>query len=95
MDPYVARIIPLAIMCGTALAGLTIVVTAITLRRRREVSPASADLRMRLERIEHAVDAIAIEVERISEGQRFTSKLLADRDGAVVPRPSSKVVTPH
>jgi hypothetical protein len=33
----------------------------------------------RLERIEQAVDAIAIEVERISEGQRFTTKLLADR----------------
>ena len=33
----------------------------------------------RLERIEQAVDAIAIEVERISEGQRFTSRLLADR----------------
>ena len=33
----------------------------------------------RLERIEQAVDAIAIEVERISEGQRFTTKLLSDR----------------
>jgi hypothetical protein len=33
----------------------------------------------RLERIEQAVDAIAIEVERISEGQRFTTKLLSER----------------
>jgi hypothetical protein len=33
----------------------------------------------RLERIEHAMDAIAIEVERISEGQRFTTKLLNER----------------
>jgi hypothetical protein len=32
----------------------------------------------RLERIEQAVDAIAVEVERISEGQRFTTKLLSD-----------------
>lgn len=32
----------------------------------------------RLERIEQAVDAIALEVERISEGQRFTAKLLAE-----------------
>ena len=30
----------------------------------------------RLERIEQAVDAVALEVERISEGQRFTTKLL-------------------
>ena len=33
----------------------------------------------RLRRIEEAVDAIAVEVERISEGQRFTTKLLAER----------------
>lgn len=33
----------------------------------------------RLERIEQAMDAIAIEVERISEAQRFTTKLLSER----------------
>ena len=33
----------------------------------------------RLRRLEEAVDAIAVEVERISEGQRFTTKLLAER----------------
>jgi hypothetical protein len=33
----------------------------------------------RLERMEQAIDSIAVEVERISEGQRFTTKLLADR----------------
>ena len=37
------------------------------------------DVTSRLERIEQAVDAIAIEVERISEGQRFTTKLLTER----------------
>lgn len=42
----------------------------------------SPDLAVRLERIEQAVDAIAIEVERISEGQRFTTRLLTDRTGA-------------
>ena len=41
----------------------------------------------RLQRIEQAVDAMSIEVERISEGQRFTTKLLADRfkDAAALP----------
>lgn len=33
----------------------------------------------RLERMEQALDSIAIEVERISEGLRFTTKLLSDR----------------
>lgn len=36
----------------------------------------------RLSRIEQAVDAIAIEVERISEAQRFTTRLLAEQNGA-------------
>lgn len=36
----------------------------------------------RLERLEHAIDAMAVEIERISEGQRFTTKLLAERSKA-------------
>lgn len=35
----------------------------------------------RLAHIENAVDSIALEVERISEGQRFTTRLLADKHG--------------
>ena len=33
----------------------------------------------RLSRLEQAVDAIALEIERISEGQRFTTKLLSEQ----------------
>jgi hypothetical protein len=40
------------------------------------------ELQSRLERMEQALDSIAIEVERISEGQRFTTKLLAERSKA-------------
>jgi hypothetical protein len=36
----------------------------------------------RLERIEQSLEAVAIEVERISEGQRFTTKLLSEGRGA-------------
>jgi len=43
------------------------------------VDPQSAD---RLARIEAAVESIAIEVERISEAQRFTTKLLSERPPA-------------
>ena len=39
----------------------------------------------RLQRIEQAVDAMAIEIERISEGQRFTTRLLASRADAKEP----------
>jgi hypothetical protein len=38
----------------------------------------------RLARMENAIDAMSIEVERISEGQRFATKLLSDR-GADAP----------
>jgi len=44
----------------------------------------------RLERIEQSIEAVAIEVERISEGQRFTTKLLSDaRNPAIAPASSS------
>lgn len=36
----------------------------------------------RLKRLEEAVDSIAVEVERISEGQRFVTKLLTERQSA-------------
>ena len=35
----------------------------------------------RFDRLEQAVDAIAIEVERVSEGQRFVTKVLTERPG--------------
>ena len=39
----------------------------------------------RLERIEAAVDAIAIEVERISESQRFTARLQSEQQSPRLP----------
>lgn len=39
--------------------------------------PAITDARF--ERLEQAVESIAIEMERVSEGQRFVTKLLSDR----------------
>jgi hypothetical protein len=36
----------------------------------------------RLERIEQAVEAMAIEIERVSEGQRFVTKLLSEAKAA-------------
>jgi hypothetical protein len=53
---------------------------AFAKRMERDSSAKIApEVTARLERIEQAVDAIAIEVERISEGQRFTTKLLTER----------------
>ena len=46
---------------------------------RANAPSVPSDVAARLERMEQAIDSIAIEVERISEGQRFTTKLLAER----------------
>jgi hypothetical protein len=47
----------------------------------KAVAPPRADdvIAPRLDRLEQAVDAIAIEIERISEGQRFVTRVLAER----------------
>ncbi|HET9635563.1 MAG TPA: hypothetical protein VFP26_06485 [Gemmatimonadaceae bacterium] len=50
---------------------------------RRSIKPgvppqALTETAQRLERLESSVDAIAIEIERISEGQRFVTKLLSE-----------------
>ena len=51
--------------------------------RRREMQPLgssmSPELAMRLDRIESMVETVAVEVERLSEGQRFTTRLLSER----------------
>ena len=39
---------------------------------------ASPENTQRLERMEQAIDSIAIEIERVSEGQRFVTRLLAE-----------------
>lgn len=45
-----------------------------------------AETQERMRRLESAVDTVAIEVERISEGQRFMTKLLSDREKERLPR---------
>lgn len=47
-------------------------------RRPRERQAVASAEREQLTRLEQAVDAIAVEVERIAEGQRFTAKLMAE-----------------
>ena len=52
--------------------------------------PATDDAR--LQRIETAIESMAVEVERISEGQRFVTKLLAEREQQTksLPQPESR-----
>ena len=65
--------------------GLLKPVFAAWARRVEGRAPATALPDPRMERMEQAIEAIAVEIERISEAQRFTTKLLServeDRDG--------------
>ena len=49
-------------------------------RRGDRLKPQRIEaLEQRLERVEQAIDTVAIEVERIGEAHRFTAKLLTER----------------
>jgi hypothetical protein len=85
---------------GMLLIPLVLAATWKILRRGRTLQTA-ADIESspRLQRIEQAIEAIALEVERIGEAQRFSTKLLSERqpdaiaNRAAVPAP--RAVTPH
>lgn len=71
-------------------------ILVVYLQRRKPAAGGLEELSQRLVRIEQIVDSTAIEVERISEGQRFTSKLLAERRPLPLENPRQPgSITPH
>ncbi|HUQ19485.1 MAG TPA: hypothetical protein VM099_07715 [Gemmatimonadaceae bacterium] len=54
----------------------------------------SDDATKRLERLEQGMDAIAIEIERVSEGQRFVTKLLSEAHNSPMLPSSQREATP-
>lgn len=59
--------------------GLPLIRAWIARMERKSMLQLPPDANARLARIEAAVDTIAVEVERISEGQRFLTKLQSER----------------
>jgi len=75
-------VVPIAFFVTVIVMTVAIPLVRGIVRRwdRKNVTPAlPLDTAARLERIEQAIDAMSIEVERIAEGQRFVTRLLADR----------------
>ena len=99
MPPGIVVIVALAAAAAVAIVK-TIASTVLKMREQNNGfrnPPVSSVTDERLARIEAAVEAIAIEVERISEGQRFTTKLLSDQSSpiqAFMSKPG-KFDTPH
>lgn len=66
-----------------ALLAVVFGVGAQRLMARRRASMDNAEAvpgEDRLKHLEHAIDSIAVELERVGEGQRFVTKLLAERE---------------
>jgi len=89
MDPDVANFAVVAAI----IVGMVASLVAIGLwgfrgvKRRSPAHEAANPLYERLDQIQQSVDAIAVEVERIAEAQRFSAKLLAERaDAPALPR---------
>ena len=99
-DPFLGPKEIMTIGSGIFILALPLV---LVLARRlwvRGVPRTAVDLENspRLQRIEQAIESIAVEVERIGEAQRFTTKLLAERQPDAIARLSRKepgTITPH
>lgn len=98
MDPKAAVV--MSTMIASVLICATIVYAWVRwLHRPQAGAAATPDQDARLERIERSIEAIAVEMERIGEGQRFTTKLLGERaraEAAVLRAPAYRPTdTPH
>ena len=79
MDENLSRMIIASVIGSTIMVSMIAMAIAriVSSRRQRDLPEATiVRLEERLERMEQAIDAMATEVERVSEGQRFTSRLL-------------------
>lgn len=78
------EMIPVALFAFLAVGALALSPIFRAIGRRMEHraiadDPDRAELLARIERMEQALDAVAVQVERIAEGQRFATKLLSER----------------
>jgi hypothetical protein len=93
-------VLMMAIVASAVVMGIRLIANAVLrhkeleMRTEQQLSPVSDE---RMARLEMAVESIALEVERISEGQRFTTKLLSDAAKQMAPRLDrpKKQDTPH
>jgi hypothetical protein len=90
MDPDVANFAVVAVVIVGMVASLSGILVWMVrgLKQKTPMREVPNPLyEQRLDQLQQSVDAIAVEVERIAEAQRFSAKLLAERsDSAALPR---------
>jgi len=81
MDPDVTIFAQVAVIAVLLVGSLSAITVALVraLSGRPKLREVSNGPNLQLEQLQMSVDAIAVEVERIAEAQRFSAKLLADR----------------
>ena len=100
MNDPAAVVAVVASACAAAAYTVRVIANAVLKHKEMENragEPAISYSDDRIARIEVAVESIALEVERISEGQRFTAKLLDELSRVSAPRLEKpvKMNTPH
>jgi hypothetical protein len=91
-------LLALTIVFGTFafLGSLRFLSRWLEMRQTRRAPIALEGLQERLDKIEATVETTALEVERMSEANRFIAKLLAERGAtANLTPPPERVITPH
>lgn len=78
---FLAVLMPLSVALGRRIVG-----------RKQAPTVPSPEVVERLERMEEGIDAIAIEIERISEGQRFVTKVLGSGSAEPIAVPRGEPV---
>lgn len=83
MDPDVANFAVVAViivgMVGSLSGIVTWLVRGLSKKAPQRELPNVLQMEQRFDQLQQSVDAIAVEVERIAEAQRFSAKLLAER----------------
>ena len=82
MDPDVISFAVVAAVVVAMAGALSVIVVGLVRGLKRNTPSRELPSRIydqRFEQLQQSVDAIAVEVERIAEAQRFSAKLLAER----------------
>jgi hypothetical protein len=90
MDPDVINFAGVMVVCLGTLWGLAFIFSFSRRQWHRGHQPEPAklpDYDEKLAQLQHSVDAIAVEVERIAEGQRFSTRLLSEGAHARITTP--------
>jgi hypothetical protein len=84
MNPGIAIFAQVAVICVLLVGSICVIGWTVFRKAHllKAMGPLPRQTDAQLKQLQQSVDAIAVEVERIAEAQRFSAKLLAERGEA-------------